>query len=241
MELLHFRLYGKFAHFLRAEASASAFSYPVPPRTVILGILGAVLGLSKDDPQVALEPSNIALSGIIPGTHWHKVKLRKDPPQPLAWTVKKSQNIDRTTAPEKASLILQEWLFQPEYHVWVSLPDPYHNELNDRLQKKKWHYSPSLGLSEMSAELEYISTLESSILPEGIYEISTVFQRDEVELELNRVFDLQLALHAIRMPQTVTQDRVFSHCAYFLERDARPVPVKTGLAYQAADQIIMFL
>ena len=48
MELINFRLSGRFAHFLRAEASASALSYPVPPRTVILGILGAVLGLSKD-------------------------------------------------------------------------------------------------------------------------------------------------------------------------------------------------
>ena len=53
MELINFRLSGRFAHFLRAEASASALSYPVPPRTVILGILGAVLGLSKDNHRLS--------------------------------------------------------------------------------------------------------------------------------------------------------------------------------------------
>ena len=153
MELINFRLSGRFAHFLRAEASASALSYPVPPRTIILGIMGAVLGLSKDEPQVVLEPANIAISGRLPKIHWHRAKFRKDPPATLPYIVRKIQKSDRNTAPEKATLILQEWLFNPIYTVWVSIPAPYHAKLEKRLRERQWHFTPSLGLSEMIADI----------------------------------------------------------------------------------------
>jgi CRISPR-associated protein Cas5h len=32
---------------LKAEASVSALSYPIPPRTALLGMIGAVLGLER--------------------------------------------------------------------------------------------------------------------------------------------------------------------------------------------------
>ena len=118
MKLISFQLKGRFAHFLRAEASASALSYPFPPRTVILGILGAVLGLAKDEPQAVLEPADIAVSGLIPNTHWHRAKFRKDPPAPLPRVIKKTQAAPKATKPEKATLILQEWLFNPAYTIW---------------------------------------------------------------------------------------------------------------------------
>src|SRR5918995_594562 len=57
-----FEYAGRFGHFLRAEASVSALSYPVPPRTVLLGVIGAVLGLEKDTPQVELAEALISVS-----------------------------------------------------------------------------------------------------------------------------------------------------------------------------------
>ena len=92
MELINFRLSGRFAHFLRAEASSIALSYPVPQRTVIMGILGAVLGIHKDEPQIVLEPANIAISGRLPKTHWHRAKLLKDPPAALPRVIRKPKS-----------------------------------------------------------------------------------------------------------------------------------------------------
>src|SRR5215218_7998053 len=101
-----FEYAGRFGHFLRAEASVSALSYPVPPRTALLGMIGAVLGLEKDAPQVELADAMIAVSGPIPRTHWHKVKLRKKLPEPLPLRVKKGDK--GRSAAEKATLIRQE-------------------------------------------------------------------------------------------------------------------------------------
>lgn len=241
MELINFRLSGRFAHFLRAESSASALSYPVPPRTVILGILGAVLGLPKDEPQVVLEPAEIAISGRLPKTHWHRAKLRKDPPPMLPWVIKKTQKVDRNTSPEKATLILQEWLFEPDYIVWVSIPEPYHTKLKDRLKKKQWHFTPSLGLSEMLADIEYLGSNECSLLPKGVYNIASVFQQTSGELDMEQVFERELAIHQLRMPQSVTPDRIFHHAIYFVESDAKTVPLTTDYAYGVRDKVIMFL
>lgn len=242
MELIKFQLKGRFAHFLRAEASASALSYPVPPRTVILGILGAVLGLPKDKPQVELTETNVAISGSLPATHWHRVKLRKDPPTMLPRVIKKNQKADKNTAPEKATLLLQEWLFEPDYIIWVSVPNPYYQvEFKRRLIEKQWHFTPCLGLSEMIADIEYLGTFECSLLPEGTYDICSVFPQKLASIDIEQVFERGLSIHLLQMPRTVTPDRVFSHCTYITERKARPVPVKTDKAYKIENKEIMFL
>ena len=240
MELINFQLKGYFAHFLRAEASVSALSYPIPPRTVILGILGAVLGLSKDEPQVVLEPANIAIRGKVPKTHWHRAKLRKDPPAQLPRVIKRTQKAGKT-APEKATLILQEWLFKPGYTVWVSVPEPYNRQLKERLEQRRWHFTPSLGLSEMMADIEYLGLNGCSPLPKGVYDIQSVFPQNAGVLDMEQIFEKGLVIHSLQMPRSVTPDRVFSHCSYFVERDARAVPVNTKQAYKVGDKVLMFL
>jgi len=246
MKLINFQLKGRFAHFLRAESSATsdktnALSYPIPPRTVILGIMGAILGLPKDEPQVKLEPAYIAISGKMPNTHWHRVKLRKDPPAQLPHIVKKTQKSDRNTAPEKPALVLQEWLFNPAYNVWVSIPNPYLLQLESRLKERQWYFTPSLGLSEMITDIEYLGSPECLPLPEGIYDVQSVFQQEAGTLNMEQLLKEERSIHLLQMPRTVTPDRIFSHCRYITERDARLVPVKTNQAYKTDNKVIMFL
>jgi len=149
-----FRYEGRFGHFLRAEASVSALSYPVPPRTALLGMIGAILGMPKDTPQVELGDSLISISGPIPETHWHRVKLRKDPPASLPKRVKAGAKGSSTG--ERATLIKQQWLVSPAYTVTVCLTEEHHGNLVSRLEDRRWHYSPCMGLSEMLANLELV-------------------------------------------------------------------------------------
>jgi CRISPR-associated protein Cas5h len=241
VQLINFQLRGRFAHFLRAEASASALSYPIPPRTAILGILGAILGIPKDEPQVILEPAKIAISGKLPATHWHRAKLRKDPPAPLPRVIKKTYKPDRDTKSEKATLILQEWLFEPVYTVWVSIPEPYHSNLELRLRERRWHFTPYLGLSEMMADIEYLGSDEAFPLPKGSYDVISAFPQDLGEIDMKQAFQRELAIHRLRMPQSVSSDRVFHHVNYLTEREARAIPVITDQAYRVGDRVVMLL
>jgi len=241
MNIIRFRIQGRFGHFLRAEANASAPTYPIPPRTALLGLIGAVLGLTKDTPQTQLEPSRIAVSGPMSDIHWHKAKLRKDPPAALPRLVKGTQKLDKQTKPEKATLIAQEWLVNPAFQIWAALAEPYHSQLESRLKERRWHFQPSLGLSELMADLVWEETSVGKSLPDGVHHVCTVFPREAGDLDMDTIFKKQLVLHAMRMPRAVTTDRVFSHAAYYLERNARSVPLHTADAFKAGDAVIVFL
>ena len=77
MRLVRFRYSGRVGHFLRAEMNASALSYPVPPRTALLGLLGNILGLPKDEAPRRLGDAAIAVGGAIPRRHYHRANVRK--------------------------------------------------------------------------------------------------------------------------------------------------------------------
>lgn len=241
IKLVSFRLMGRLGHFLRAESGTSALSYPVPPKTVILGIVGAVLGLDKDEPQLVLEPMQAAVAGRCPVTHWHKAKLRKDPPELLPGMVRKTQALEKGTKPERTALLNQEWLVNPDYRVWVNLPEPYQSEFEQRIRERSWHFQPCLGLSEMMADLEYMESIEAEKLPEDSYEVSSVINQGQAQLDITSLYDRLLAVQLIRMPKAVTADRVFTHASYLMEKEGHPMPVLTAYAYRAGNEVVMFL
>lgn len=239
MQLVRFRYSGRFGHFLRAEANCNGLTYPVSPRTALLGLLGAILGLEKDSAQLALADARLALAGRLPPRFWHKTNIRKDPPAPLPWEVKKSMK--GTQADEKNSRFPQEYLWKPDFEIWAGLPENYHAELAIRLRERRWHFMPCLGLSELLADLEYLEEVTADPLPEGLYEIRNVFRKDEGAIDTTAACERGVTLHILRMPRLVTSDRVFTLADYRLEHEGRPVPIHTAAAMKAGNEVITFL
>ncbi|MGI6453182.1 MAG: CRISPR-associated protein Cas5 [Syntrophomonadaceae bacterium] len=239
--LIRFRLKGRFAHFLKAESGVTALTYPVPPRTVIMGLVGAVLGLEKDGPQQLIGSIKVTIEGTLPMSHWHKVKLRKDPPNQLPHIIDSRQQGSANTRPEKATLIRQEWLFNPEYVIGVALPQPYQDELERRLQNRQWYYTPCLGLSELLADLDYIETVAVEKLPFGKHEIQGLIRQDQVKLDVAAMYEENLSIHMLRLPRQVTSDRVFTHAPYLFETIGRKVKLETDVAYGDGERAWMFL
>ena len=234
-----FEYKGKFAHFLKAEANASAPSYPFPTRTVLLGLVGAVLGLTKDSPQIFLKNANFAVSGKAEAAHWHTANFRKDPPALLSKTIKKS---DRgTSKAQRNTIIAQEWLFKPEFTVFVQLPEEYHSTFDYRIRNKKWHFTPCLGLSEMMADLKFIDSVKIEQLEEGIYNIETLVRKSEVEFDMSIALERNFVIKSIRMPRDVSDKRKFSHEAYLYEANGEALYLKTANAYKVGEKIISWL
>jgi CRISPR-associated protein Cas5h len=239
MDVVAFTYSARFGHFLRAEANANGPTYPVPPRTALLGMIGAVLGLEKDEPQDALAEASVAVGGPVPQCFWHKTNLRKDPPAPLPWTVKAT---DKGTSKEQRNTIHpQEWLWRPKYRVWASLPDPYQGQLADRLLQRRWHFSPCMGLSEMLAELADVEVLRAQALPAGTYCVGSVVRAEGVSVDTHAACEEALAIQTLRMPRAATADRVFSHATYFVERNGRPIPVECVNAWQVGEEVVASL
>ena len=239
-ECVIFRYSGKYAHFLKAEANASAPTYPFPPRTALLGLIGAVLGFEKDSCQIELKNANIAVSGGAKSTHWHMANLRKDPPGLLPYSVTKREK--GSSKNQRNTRIIQEWLFEPNFIVYAQLPGSYHKKICDRLKNRKWHFSPCLGLSEMLADLEYMDNVKTALLPKGTHEITTVVRKDEdLTFDVENLIKSNAAAKSIRMPRDVDPNRVFMHETYLYEINGKPLSVKTKTAVQAGDNKIVWL
>tara|TARA_B100002049_G_scaffold194154_1_gene151464 strand:- start:2940 stop:3740 length:801 start_codon:yes stop_codon:yes gene_type:complete len=59
MEILSFKITGKMAHFRKYYANNTAFSFSIPPRTTIMGIVAATMGWSKNSYYEDLASENI--------------------------------------------------------------------------------------------------------------------------------------------------------------------------------------
>ena len=59
MEILSFKISGKMAHFRKYYANNTAFSFSIPPRTTLMGIVAAIMGWPKDSYYEDLASDNI--------------------------------------------------------------------------------------------------------------------------------------------------------------------------------------
>lgn len=239
MDCIVFEYSGRFGHFLRAEANASAPSYPVPPRTALLGLAGAVLGLPKDTPQTELAEARFAVVGRAAPTHWHTANLRKDPPAPLPMLVRRSTK--GTDSNQRNTIISQEWLIKPRFRVWAALPPAYHADFASRVRDERWHFSPCMGLSEMTAYLELLAEGNAEPLPNGAHTVIGVARRGDVELDPAAACEAGLSIQAIRMPRDVSPTREFRHDAYYREINGKAIPVRTACAWRVGTDKVVWL
>ncbi len=239
MNVVCFEYKAKCGHFLRAEANANGVTYPVPPRTALLGLIAGVIGLPKDSLAHELAEAQVAVAGPTPRRFWHRTIVRKDPPAPLSWQVKKTDK--GSSSEQRPFRFPQEWLWLPYYRVWASLPGTHQADLAGRLRDRRWHFTPSMGLSEMLADLEFVHEAEAQALPEELHLVGSVAPQNSGQVDTSKAADAGLTLQSLRMPAFVTEDRIFSHRTYWLEHQGRPFPFETDQAWKLGPDIFVAL
>ncbi len=239
MDILSVRWSAKYGHFLRAEANVNALTYPAPPRTTVLGLLAAILGLDKDALADDLAEVRVAVGGAVPARFWHRVKLRKDPPTALPWEIKRNQRGSENPASEKATLHRQEWLLKPDFLLQLAWPEQSARfaELVTRIEQRRWHFTPCMGLSELLSDVEFLGCQPATPLPPGRHLVQGLCPADAVRL----LAEKELGVHLLRLPREVSASRVFSHAPYYLEHRGQPFAVETDAAWQVGDWTGLFL
>lgn len=61
MEIISFDVCGKLAHFRKYYANNTAFTYSMPPRTTVIGLLAAILGYERDSYYEQLASSHVRI------------------------------------------------------------------------------------------------------------------------------------------------------------------------------------
>lgn len=158
---LSFTIEGPWAHFRQIDGNSVRRTYRAPPRTTIAGLIAAVIGCERNSYYDIFQAENSAIA-ISPQTDLNTQNL----PENILTTSKsgikrignnrkgiKLSTPDASKARQRQNF---EVLSDVEYRVdcWIDDDDAY-TDLKTHLENDTAVYTPSLGLSEFLATIEY--------------------------------------------------------------------------------------
>jgi CRISPR-associated protein Cas5h len=162
-----FTIRAGFGHFRKVGTNSARPTYRIPPRTTVVGLLAGLVGFERDSYYQYFQPDNSAIA-IVPLSNPHTMSLSLTTVNTKADEAIKyvPTDVDHYThgmkalTPESYSDLDRqrdpyEMLVDPAYRVYVALTDDeLDQELFTRLADSRFHYSPSLGLSECLAAID---------------------------------------------------------------------------------------
>lgn len=158
---LSFNVRGPWGHFRRIEGNIVKQTYLIMPRTTVTGLIAAILGLDRDSYYDIFQVENSAIA-IQPMNELRTINM------PMNTLSTSDSDLTSVNSRGKISMKLPdpskprqqhnyEVLVEPAYRIDIGLRDTEtYQQLKDMLVEGKSYYSPSLGLSEYLAEVNYL-------------------------------------------------------------------------------------
>lgn len=150
MKVVVFDIWADYAHFRKFYTTSSPLTFCFPPPPTIYGILGAILGIGKNEYLEKFAKTKVAIQ-IIKPIKKIRIGLNLINTKDNFWTLVKKKNHEPRTQ------ILTEFVKEPHYRIFVSHNDE--NILDNLAENIKLHktvYTISLGLSELLADFCFI-------------------------------------------------------------------------------------
>lgn len=184
-KFLIFDVFGDYAHFKKYYTTSSPLTFSIPPRTVIIGLVSAIIGKNKDDylNVMTKDKAKIALRIINP---IQKVRMGMN----LINTKDGYWIPIRTKTHEPRTQIRFEFLRNPKFRIYFSHCDSeIYNNLKEFLENHKSFYTPYLGISELICDFKFI---EESEIKEKLNEKDFIDIHTVVPLDKNEFFELKI-------------------------------------------------
>lgn len=226
-KILVFDVWGDYAHFRRGYTTTSPLTVSIPPRTALCGLIGAILGLEKEDNEYlkhfTLDKAKIGLKLLNP--------VKK---------IRVAENlIDTTKSPKsfyniKRTRIRFEFLKDPKYRIYFWHNDnEIYNKLKENLLEHKSVYTPCFGLSENIANFKCVGEVDAEIKEnnEKIL-IHSVISAEKVTDKQGINFDFAGEYFSLRFPTEMNQKRVITKYSDVLfERNGKPIEINMKEPY----------
>lgn len=161
-EALIFELKGDWGHFKKPFSSSSPLTYPFPPPTALYGVIGAVMGWTRREYLKRARELSIGVSVEV-------ISYRKTRMGFLWLSTKQGETeylrvgligkLGKDGYPKLSSgrtRVSLELLRKPHYRIGViSSNKEFLDELGFNLKRKRFYYTPYLGLTEFIAALDW--------------------------------------------------------------------------------------
>ena len=230
MKILIFDIWGDFGHFKKFYTTSSPLTFSVPPPTAIYGILGAILGLSKDDylNHINGRTTKVAVQILNP------IKKTR-----MTLNLIDTKNSGSFHLIKTRTQIKTEFLKNPAYSLFISINNKnLFNELIAKVKNKENHYTVSLGLANLLANFSYIGLEEAQPIDIS-YKVDTAILSEnikEIEVKEGKKYfkeKLPIDMNTNREP--------LAYKDVVMELNGNGLKGKFKNCYKAGDSIISFL
>ncbi|HRF45266.1 MAG TPA: type I-B CRISPR-associated protein Cas5b [Candidatus Competibacteraceae bacterium] len=238
MRTLVFEVSGEYGQFKKPYSPMSPVSYPLPPPPAVLGMLGAILGYSKEEyhQRLGWEQLRIAV-GLRAPLQVFRAALN------LLQTKDGTDAFFRPRAGQNThTQVPFEFLRQPHFRIYVAgLAESVADALAERLQAGCSAYTVSLGLAPCLADLAWIGEWSAQALPAGEWTADTAVPVQEgvtVHYEEGRRY------HRLRIPAVMDDERiVHRYQEIVLAEDGQPIGGQSeeGIGYAVGSDTVAFL
>jgi len=240
MKTLIFDVWGEFAHFKVFWATSSPVSFSIIPPPTALGLIGAILGLEKENNEY-LKILNTAETkvGIKINNPIKKMRMglnyinTKDGYWIL---IKKGKHSPRTR-------IWIEFLRNASFRFYVAMKDDeLLNELAKNVENHFNVYTVSLGLSELLADFKFVDFSEAKEMKsENFVEIHSAVCSDIISSGNIEITD-GLFLKKERLPISMNEERIVSsYKDVVFDNNCKPLLLKLDKYYSVNEQNFVFL
>jgi len=208
MSFVAFRLTGDYAHFSHPATIYSSLTYPIPPKTAIMGFLGALIGeenhyrLRDIKYSIKVDRAIVKRSFVFNGIQ-----------KALSSSMHIKEGYQDAT---KKKQFYRELICSPSYCVFLdlsALQEEYREKITKALKNHTTKFTPYLGINFCIADFEWIEIEHLEKLEDEVCEVSTFTLKDDFEFDIEN-YGVQLT--TANMACDVEAHRIFKDFKEFI-------------------------
>jgi len=221
MNVLSFIMAGRFAHFCSPFTNVYRLTQPCPTKTAVMGFIGSVLGIEKDDLSLYQKVKcGVEISGEY---------------RTVSMPYLTRQGFPGSAANKESSRTSVEVIVEPKYRIYVAEEngDNTLSKLRRLMANQIPVYTPCLGLAQFIASTNFqVSEIEDVEKVEDTYaDVNGVFIRGfhgELDFEgINKLpKDSKLRITEFEGLKGIKPPRDFEHEVFTVNLDGGSVPLK---------------
>lgn len=204
-QVIKFKLSGDYALFKKPFANNQPQSFVIPPKTAILGLIGAIMGWSKEDyiKNLPFEKFGYAVRLLTSKIKKETVGINLMQGKSAKFTFDENP-ISHPPERGQRSPTRYEFIKDIGWDIFLLIDNQSIREkLFERLQKKTFVYNPNLGMQQLFARIEDENLFDIELAQEINNNLYTSFEKNLVNFTISK----PVAFYNELIPVSFNSDR----------------------------------
>lgn len=231
-----FDAFSEYGHFRKFNTTTSPLSYSIPGPTAVVGLVGAILGIERENDRRKIREGNQSLRDTFTpeNTKMGIRILNRIEKVHIAFNLLDTGSAESFFNISNRTQIEYEILKNPAFRIYFDWQHPRRSDLINRIKERRFHFNPYFGLSQFTANVVWVGEKEGKKTQTDDYmEFSSVLNLSLFSETQNPINFDHVKTHHLRVetvPIEMRADRIITRYGEILmETSGSPI---TALASQ---------